>query len=109
MEGKRFEDAVGRCGWPIEIRQGDQGPAYARYGYIRNDGYHQIPAGCLIAQDLQNVLAAGRCLSATHGAQASVRGMGGAWATGQAAGVLGPALDGRGVARARGMPEARGR
>jgi hypothetical protein len=108
MEGTRFPDAIGRCGWPIEIHQRDQGPIYARYGYVRNNGYYQIPARCLVARDLDNVLAAGRCLSATHGAQASARVMGAAWATGHAAGVLatvatdahGRIFDG-GVVRAR--------
>jgi hypothetical protein len=36
---------------------------------------------------LQNVFIAGRCISATHRAQASIRVMGTALATGQAAGM----------------------
>jgi hypothetical protein len=43
--------------------------------------------GCLRARDLKNVFIAGRCLSATHRAQASIRVMGTALATGQAAGI----------------------
>jgi hypothetical protein len=88
MEGARFADAVARGGWPIEIHDRDEGRAYARYGYIRGDGYYDIPARALIARDLDNVLTAGRCLSASHGAQASARVMGTAWATGHAAGAL---------------------
>lgn len=88
MEGKRFPDAVARGGWPIEIHDRTQGQVYARYGYIRHDGYYHIPARALVARDLANVLTAGRCLSSTHGAQASARVMGTAWATGHAAGVL---------------------
>ena len=107
MEGARFPDAIGRCGWPIEIHERDQGPVYARYGYIRNNGYYQIPAGCLVARDLDNVLAAGRCLSATHGAQASARVMGAAWATGHAAGVLAAvATDGQGRVAEADLPRA---
>lgn len=108
MEATRFPDAVARGGWPIEIHQRDQGPVYARYGYIRNNGYYQIPARCLVVRDLDNVLAAGRCLSATHGAQASARVMGAAWATGHAAGVLAAvATDDRGHVSAEGMRRAR--
>jgi hypothetical protein len=46
-----------------------------------------IPLGCLRARDLRNVFVAGRCISATHRAQASIRVMGTALATGQAAGM----------------------
>ena len=92
MEGTRHPDAVARGGWPIEIHDREQGRAYARYGFIRGDGYYQIPARALIVRDFDNVLAAGRCLSASHGAQASARVMGTAWATGHAAGVLGALL-----------------
>jgi hypothetical protein len=88
MEARRYPDAVARGGWPIEIHERNQGRVYARYGYIRGDGYYQIPARALVSRDLDNVLTAGRCLSASHGAQASARVMGTAWATGHAAGVL---------------------
>ncbi len=108
MEGERYPDAVGRGGWPIEIHKRDQGRVYARYGYIRNDGYYQIPARALVARDLQNVLTAGRCLSATHGAQASARVMGTSWVTGHAAGVL-AALAARGHAREESAWFGRGR
>ena len=101
MEGARHPDAVARGGWPIEIHERDQGRVYARYGYIRNDGFYEIPARALVARDLRNVLAAGRCLSASHGAQASARVMGTAFASGHAAGVLAA-----GLARRRGGDDA---
>jgi hypothetical protein len=44
--------------------------------------------GCLRARDLKNVFIAGRCISSTHRAQASIRVMGTALATGQAAGIV---------------------
>ncbi len=102
MEATRYPDAVGRGGWPIEIHERDQGRVYARYGYIRNDGFYQIPARSLVAADCSNLLAAGRCLSASHGAQASARVMGTAFASGHAAGVMAALL-----AREPHMAEAR--
>jgi hypothetical protein len=49
--------------------------------------YFEIPLGCLCPMGLNNVLAAGRCLSATPGALASARVIGTCLATGWAAGV----------------------
>jgi hypothetical protein len=81
-----------RCGkqdvayatWPIELRETARGP---RLLYPREAKACGIPLGALRARDLQNVFVAGRCLSATHRAQASTRVMGTALATGQAAGI----------------------
>lgn len=115
MEGTRHDDAVARGGWPIEIHDREQGRVYARYGYIRGHGFYDIPARALVASDLCNVLVAGRCLSASHGAQASARVMGTAWATGHAAGVLAALMvedaardEGAWFARAREVLKAQG-
>ena len=50
-------------------------------------GPYQIPYRCLIPQGVDNLLVAGRPISATHEAHASLRVMGTAMVTGQAAGV----------------------
>ena len=46
-----------------------------------------IPYRTLIPQQVENVLVAGRCFSASHDAHASVRSMGQCMAMGQAAGT----------------------
>lgn len=97
MEGTKFPDGVARGGWPVEIHEKGQGKVYARYGYIRGDSYYRIPAAALLSRTYPNLLAAGRCLSSTHGAQASARVMGTAWATGHAAGVMAAILVQRGL------------
>ena len=55
--------------------------------YLPNGSAVGIPLSTLIVRDGANSLAAGRCFSATHDAQASVRSMAQCMAMGQAAGT----------------------
>ena len=48
---------------------------------------YQIPYRCLLPRKTENLLVAGRPISATHEAHASLRVMGTGMATGQAAGI----------------------
>lgn len=84
LESRSSDQAVANATWPLELRETARGP---RLLYPRESKACGIPLGCLRARDLQNVFIAGRCLSATHRAQASIRVMGTALATGQAAGI----------------------
>jgi hypothetical protein len=58
----------------------------AARGYLPDGGVVGIPYRTLIVRDAANVLVAGRCLSATHDAHASVGSMAQCMAMGQAAG-----------------------
>jgi FAD-dependent oxidoreductase family protein len=84
LESRSDDQSVANATWPIELRETARGP---RLLYPREPKACGIPLGALRARDLQNVFIAGRCLSATHRAQASTRVMGTALATGQAAGI----------------------
>ena len=84
LEGRKFDDAVIRCGQPIEDHHSGTD---TRWVYVRDHGFYDIPYRCLIPQGLTNVLTAGRCLSATHDAHASARSSGTAMGMGQAAGL----------------------
>jgi hypothetical protein len=55
--------------------------------YFNERDYYDIPLDCLRAAELDNVLVAGRCLSAATGAMTSARVIGTALATGWAAGT----------------------
>ena len=90
LESRRDEQAVANATWPIELRETARGP---RLLYPREPKACGIPLGCLRARDLQNVFVAGRCLSATHRAKASIRVMGTALATGQAAGIAAASIE----------------
>jgi hypothetical protein len=77
-------DAV-RAWWPIERWDNSSGPTYA---YPPPDVPYEIPEDTLQSAVLDNVLAAGNCLSATPTAAASTRAAGICLATGDAAGRL---------------------
>ena len=79
-----FPDGIARCGAPIEDH--DEGGA-TRWEYIPDGGTYAIPWRCLLPRELDGLVVAGRCLSATHDAHASVRSMGQCMAMGQAAGT----------------------
>jgi hypothetical protein len=79
-----FPDAIARCGAPIEEHHagGD-----TRWEYLPDGETYDIPYRCLLPREIDGVVVAGRCLSASHDAHASVRSMGQCMAMGQAAGV----------------------
>ena len=84
LSARKFADGIARGAWPME-RWGDGlRPAM---GYFEEGGYYEIPLGCLRPAGVDNLLVAGRCLSATPGALASARVIGTSLATGWAAGL----------------------
>jgi hypothetical protein len=84
LSARKFEDAVAQCGAPIE----DHHPGSdTRWEYIPGGDTYDIPYRCLLPLNVENLIVAGRCLSATHDAHASVRSMGQCMAMGQAAGT----------------------
>ncbi|HHY55954.1 MAG TPA: FAD-dependent oxidoreductase [Chloroflexi bacterium] len=84
LSARHFPDAIAQCGAPIE----DHHPGSdTRWEYLPAGATYDIPLRSLIPQTVANVLTAGRCLSATHDAHASVRSMGQCMAMGQAAGT----------------------
>lgn len=84
LAARSFPDAVAQCGAPIE----DHHPGSdTRWEYLPAGRTYDIPYGCLLPRESTNLLVAGRCLSATHDAHASVRSMGQCMAMGQAAGT----------------------
>ena len=93
VTGADFEDRVAWASWPLELREDTRGPRFQYFDRLEPSG---IPLRCLTSSEVPGVYFAGRCLSATHQALASVRVMGTSFATGQAAGIA-AALDGRGI------------
>jgi hypothetical protein len=84
LSARRFSDAIAQCGAPIEEHHagGD-----TKWEYLPDGETVDIPYRALVPQQLENVLVAGRCLSASHQAHASIRSIGQCMAMGQAAGV----------------------
>lgn len=84
LTARQFGDQVGLCGAPIEDHHGG---ADTHWQYLPEGLCVGIPYRTLIPADGENILVAGRCFSATHDAQASVRSMAQCMAMGQAAGT----------------------
>lgn len=84
VAGRQFEDAVACCAAPIEDHHAGRD---TRWQYVQGDGFYQIPYRSLLPKAVDNLIVAGRCLSATHEAQASARNSAQCMAMGEAAGV----------------------
>ncbi|BDS07765.1 hypothetical protein NT6N_28050 [Oceaniferula spumae] len=84
IDGVDFTDTVARATWPIELREDARGP---KFRYFAENKPSNIPLRSLVSEEVPGVYFAGRCLSASHEALASVRVMGTCFATGQAAGI----------------------
>src|SRR5262249_47619730 len=98
LAARDFDDGIARCGAPVEDHAGGDRTIWE---YIGADGSpsgltYGIPFRCLCPEALDNVLVAGRCLSATHDAHASVRSMAQCMAMGQAAGTAAAMASGNG-------------
>ena len=91
LTSNTFDDGVAAATWPIELRETTKGP---RLLHPHEPKAADIPLRSLRADGIENVFIAGRCIGATHGAQASIRVMGTALATGQAAGIASALLAG---------------
>lgn len=85
LAGRRFEDAVARASWPIELW--DEGRLGATYEYLDDGQTYDIPLRSLQARDVDGLFVAGRCMSATHEALGSARVIGTCLATGAAVGM----------------------
>jgi len=84
LAARKFGDAIGACGAPIE----DHRPGSdTKWEYLPEGSTYDIPFGTLVPQKVQGLLVAGRCFSATHDAHASCRSMAQTMTMGQAAGT----------------------
>lgn len=82
IEGRTFDDVVAMGGYHIDIHRPN-----GTWVESRNVEAYGIPLRCLIARDLEGLMMAGKCLSATHEAVASTRVIPICMAQGQAAGT----------------------
>jgi hypothetical protein len=94
VEGRRFDDVIAIGAWPIDIHPVDGRVGVHPHKENPPEPY-QIPVRVLLAKGPDNLLVAGRCLSATHEAHGSTRVSGTAMAVGEAAGTLAAMAAGR--------------
>ena len=79
-----FPDTIGRGAHPIDI---SPLPEHLKNAATVENWYFNIPYRCLIARGIDNLLVAGRCISATHEASGCTRPTVQCMVTGQAAGT----------------------
>ena len=77
LEGRKFDDVIAwRSGW-LDVG----------FTMLSQMKIHQVPYRSLVPEGIDGLLAAGRCISATHVGASSGKSMGNCIATGHAAGV----------------------
>jgi FAD-dependent oxidoreductase family protein len=89
-----FDDEIGRCNFGIDIHPSEPGAAalaehksiFAEGKYGKGESYG-VPYRILCPQDVDNLLTAGRCVSADRYVMASIRIMPSCFITGMAAGT----------------------
>ncbi|MBE6560430.1 MAG: FAD-dependent oxidoreductase [Ruminococcaceae bacterium] len=94
MKRASFEDEIGRYSYPVDIHSGTNDDAgYKKFAteheklrYKSGESYG-IPYRALTVKGFDNLLVAGRCISADRYMQSSVRVMPGCYITGQACGA----------------------
>jgi ribulose 1,5-bisphosphate synthetase/thiazole synthase len=83
LQGKKFDDGIGANAWPLETVSAQE----RKFIFLEGDDFHTIPYRSLVPQKVENLLMAGRFISCTHEAQASIRVTGPASVMGQAIGT----------------------
>ncbi len=83
VEGSKFDDTIAKSANPVDMHMaGDTNENRT----VKTD-YHDIPYRSLVPKAIDGLLVAGRCISATHVAEAAIRKVPVCMATGQAAGT----------------------
>jgi len=106
--GKRFEDVVvHKAEFIVDIHNpAGAGQAEPSIQYVIP---YDLPYGCFVPEEIENLLVAGRCISGTHRAHASYRVMSICMAMGQACGCCSGSLcQGRDNSRCFGCKETSG-
>ncbi len=85
VEARKFPDGIARCNYPIDIHSPTGAGTVIRE--VPEGDWYEISYRCLVPVGIDNLLVAGRCISATHEGQSSLRVMPQCFAMGQAAGT----------------------
>jgi hypothetical protein len=86
IETRKSASGIAKGSFFVDIHSPDK-TAFSNPRWLPKDSYYDIPYGCLVPKDVDNLTVAGRCISATHEALGSVRVMYQCMALGQAAGT----------------------
>jgi len=95
LSARKFDDAIARGAYPVDIHN-PTGTGTVLKRLPPGEAY-DIPLRCLMPQNAEGLIVAGRCISGTHEAHSSYRVMPIVMATGQAAGVTAALAARRGI------------
>ena len=85
VSGRMFNDKIAKGAYPIDIH--DPKGGRTQFTFISGGGSYGIPYRCLVPKNIDGLLVAGRCLSATHESLGTARIMGAVMSQGEAAGT----------------------
>mgnify|MGYP000713560359 CR=1 FL=1 len=92
----RYPDAIARCNYGIDIH--NPGGGGTERAHLEKDEFYEIPYGCVVARDVDNLTVGGRPISVDHAIHSSMRVMAPACSVGQAAGMAAAMAAARGCA-----------
>ena len=84
-QAKTFPDAIARVTYPVDIH--NPNGTGTQIVHLPKGQWYEIPYGCLLPRDIDNLLIASRCISADHATHSSLRVMPPVCSIGQAAGT----------------------
>ncbi|WP_121062528.1 FAD-dependent oxidoreductase [Chachezhania antarctica] len=95
LSGRQSDQGVARAAWPIELHTEAGKPIYE---FVGGEGFFHVPFDAIRAEGLENLYYGGRVIGADPHAYGSIRVMGTAFGTGEAAGVAAALTSGAGTA-----------
>ena len=84
-EARKYPDAIARCNYEVDIHSPYGSGTTLRH--MPPDDYYEVPYGCIVARDVDNLTIGGRPISVDVAIHSSIRVMPSACSIGQAAGV----------------------
>jgi len=85
LDNRMFKDAIAMGGYPIDIHSPDG--AAMKHRHLKPGSWYSVPYRSLVTKEVENLIVAGRCISATHEACAAIRVTPIVMAIGEAAGT----------------------
>ena len=92
---RHFDDAVARVTYPVDIH--NPNGTGTVISHLPQGGWYEVPWGCLLPRDVDNLAIAARCVSVDHAVHSSLRVMPPVCSLGQAAGTAAAEAVRRGV------------
>ncbi|OGI21626.1 MAG: hypothetical protein A2287_08690 [Candidatus Melainabacteria bacterium RIFOXYA12_FULL_32_12] len=86
FNAKKFNNPAAKSNYPVDIHSTEKGKSELKF--LPESEYYEIPVESLMTQQYTNLLVAGRPISATFRAEASLRIQPNCWALGETAGNL---------------------